>query len=317
MMSLDLMLQIVNGLDSKWQHPLADEFCALWGMDSAVYIRASANVIFRCQKGEFTYFLRFNSEDDKQWQQEIELLLYLRKHDYPCVHPIRSQSGKFIEYKDGCCAVMFNALPGEQKATETLTLQEYRKWGIALGKLHMLTVDYPAANLIKPWSAAFVDYEKYLTKPEMIAELEELLHWANSLPHGKGYGVIHADFEQDNLFWDGFDFPASLDYEDCIQMWYAADIAFALRDLYKEDDIDERLQAFKHGYKSVSEQAIDLFDKLPAFLRLHDFMQYISIKQALDIPAYIKKPEWMENLERKLMTEFLLKIEQHSMYKHY
>ncbi len=317
MMSLDLMLQIVSGINSKWQHPLADELCSLWGMDNAVYIRASSNVIFRCQKGEARYYLRFNQGKEKQWNNEIEILLYLYRNDYPCVKPVRSLSGKFVESYNGYSVAMFEALKGQQKETENLTLDDFHAWGKALGQLHKLTATYPMAHLIKPWNEAISEFDKYLLKPEMIDEMDALIQWANSLPHGKSYGVIHADFEQDNLFWTDLEIPSSLDYDDCIQMWYAADIAFALRDLYKEDNVMERLQAFRMGYESTSQLAIDMFEMIPKFLRLHDFMQYIRIKKAMDIHLYAEKPEWMINLEKVLVNEYLKKIEQHNLYKHY
>lgn len=81
MMSLNLMLDIVSGLNSKWQHTLADELCALWGCTDAVYIRASSNVIFRCKYNDKTFYLRFNKGKEQQWHNEIELLIHLHHHN--------------------------------------------------------------------------------------------------------------------------------------------------------------------------------------------------------------------------------------------
>jgi len=53
-------------------------------------------------------------------------------------------------------------------------------------------------------------------------------------------GLIHFDFELDNLVWRG-EAVGILDFDDCAHYWYAADIAFALRDLFDGGaDLDHR-----------------------------------------------------------------------------
>lgn len=316
-MSLNLMLDIVSGLNSKWQHALADELCALWGCTDAVYIRASSNVIFRCKYNDKTFYLRFNKGKEQQWHNEIELLIHLHHHDIPCVKPIRSLAGRFVESYDGYCAVMFEALEGIQKETSDLSNEELFTWGKALGLLHKATAEAPISHQYRHYTELLDEYEIYVTKPEMLAELRELLQKIQSLPQGRHYGIIHADLEQDNLYWKDNDIPSSLDYDDSCRMWYAADLAFALRDLYQEDNTEDKLILFRKGYSSVSLQAIDLYDWIPSFLRLHDFMQYIRIKKAMDIPPYREIPDWMAKLIKHLTDNFLTKIEHHNMYKYY
>lgn len=47
--------------------------------------------------------------------------------------------------------------------------------------------------------------------------------------------------------------PAVFDFDDCAHYWFAADVAYALRDLYEDrieriDLADRRLRAFAEGY---------------------------------------------------------------------
>ena len=42
------------------------------------------------------------------------------------------------------------------------------------------------------------------------------------------YGLIHFDFELDNLYWRDQTI-GMLDFDDCAHYWYAADIAFWLK----------------------------------------------------------------------------------------
>jgi Ser/Thr protein kinase RdoA (MazF antagonist) len=47
------------------------------------------------------------------------------------------------------------------------------------------------------------------------------------------FGLIHFDMEADNMRWrDGM--PTVFDCDDCAHYWFAADVAYALRDLYDD-----------------------------------------------------------------------------------
>jgi Ser/Thr protein kinase RdoA (MazF antagonist) len=63
--------------------------------------------------------------------------------------------------------------------------------------------------------------------------------------------MIDGDFELDNLIWrDGL--AGVLDFGDSAFMWYASDVAFAVRDLFGSDmDLAApRFQAFVDGYRA-------------------------------------------------------------------
>ena len=78
------------------------------------------------------------------------------------------------------------------------------------------------------------ELDRWLPQSESLArrELETIKTWLTTLEINQdNYGVIHFDFELDNLIWDG-DNVQIIDFESSMEHWYAADIAFALRDLF-------------------------------------------------------------------------------------
>ena len=101
------------------------------------------------------------------------------------------------------------------------------------------------------------------------AEYRYFVDWLDTLPTTpETYGMIHGDFELDNLIWRN-DSAAVLDFDDSAFMWYAADVAFAVRDLFTKDmDLDDqRFQAFVAGYRESRPLSDESLSQTPPFLR--------------------------------------------------
>lgn len=117
------------------------------------------------------------------------------------------------------------------------------------------------------------------------------------------FGIVHYDFELDNLFINT-DKVGIIDFDDCANYWYAADIAFALRDIFHEKvDINHpSYQVFLQGYTietSIDEQ---ILKDLPLFMRMHQLILFTKILRTVDIPELEEYPEWLQNLRKKLVN---------------
>ena len=135
-------------------------------------------------------------------------------------------------------------------------------------------------------------------------ELETVQQALSRLPVGDSFGTIHYDFELDNICWDGAT-PAILDFDDCGPHWFAADIAFALRDLFADRGSrvnleDERFQAFINGYRS--QRPMDEADlrQIPLFLRWHNLVSFARITHSLSGGPLAGEAEWLQDLRRHL-----------------
>ena len=116
-------------------------------------------------------------------------------------------------------------------------------------------------------------------------ELEAVERALTDLPAGESFGMIHYDFELDNICWDGLT-PAILDFDDCGPHWFAADIAFALRDLFEDRGSrvnleDERFQAFLRSYRAQRSIDQDALRLIPLFLRWHNLVGFARIAYSI------------------------------------
>jgi len=137
-------------------------------------------------------------------------------------------------------------------------------------------------------------------KETVRAELEEVREALQGLPpDGETSGLIHGDFELDNLVWTG-NAVAIMDFDDSAHHFYVADIAFVLRDLFEEGfkGDDPRFEAFLRGYSVQHQLDPSYATRIPLFLRMAKLTMYARIVQALDF-ADESRPEWMARLEQR------------------
>src|SRR4029078_11184902 len=129
--------------------------------------------------------------------------------------------------------------------------------GSALGSLHRAAEGYSSAG-----RATIHDHlrtvEQQLPAHEggarrLLAKLERQVA---ALPTSEQtFGLIHYDFELDNLLWND-QRVGIVDLDDCAGYWFVADIAFEMRDLFDDhaeqiDATDARFRAFITGYRTM------------------------------------------------------------------
>ena len=80
--------------------------------------------------------------------------------------------------------------------------------------------------------------------------------------------MIHFDFEEDNLFWDGTVFNVC-DFECAARYWYAADVAFAVHGLRHKTPEQRRklLGWFLEGYREWARPEQDYEQWITGFVR--------------------------------------------------
>lgn len=316
MMKLSTMLKVASTVDSEWRSSIAEEILEQWNYDEgSVYaFRYSANFIFVFKKDGETHFLRFNEVSERELsllEAEMEILDYLAGTSLRTVKPVLSLNGKKIERVEGengiYYASVFKALPGKQYEINELEQYQLFIWGKTLGKLHaeMKKSDKSIHINRLSWRDHLNSVENYLPMQETAAkkELANLVSWAEALPVTReNFGLIHYDFELDNQCWED-DVACILDFDDCAYYWYAADIAFALRDLDEQKMTNPLFAEFVNGYESETTLDSDLVEQLPMFNRLHDLTMFVKLLRSVDIPDSADHPEWMSNLRKKLVEK--------------
>jgi Ser/Thr protein kinase RdoA (MazF antagonist) len=315
MMKLSTMLKVDSTVDAQWQSPIAEQILEHWEHDQrpARLFRSSTNFVYVFRKGGERYFLRFADSTERTGaaiDAEMALLGWLANKGMIVTTPIASKKGRCIETVETDLgtfhAVVFAGLQGSQVAFEELSTAQFEAWGAALGKLHAMTHQDqdPRLSARPTWRDHLTQARIYLPEdePAVQAEFDYITSFVSAHPvTATNSGLIHGDFELDNLFWQN-DTIAILDFDDCSYSWYVADIAFALRDLFETgvDLSNPSFHAFIRGYSKHYSLDEELLSHLPTFMRLVNLIGYAKLVRAMDLAHDQDYPEWCTSLLLKL-----------------
>lgn len=315
MMKLSTMKALTDTLNDKWESAIADQILSCWEHDkrTAKYLRASANFQFVFQKAGRRYFLRFNHATERAIDRicaEVDYIKYLSSEGFTIAKPVPSIAGHFVQSvptSQGVFhAVVFEGFAGRQFEIEELTPEIFTQWGKALGELHKAAQGYQAVG--RPtWKDHLTMVSEYLPVTEQAAQatLRELHEQLNRLSISEGnYGLVHFDFELDNIVWNG-DEVGIIDFDDSAYYWFVADLAFALRDLFEDsaEKVDLRNESFQNflaGYRLVRDITQEDLELIPMFLRLHNLITFAKLYRTLGTDEAQDEPIWLEELRKKL-----------------
>jgi Ser/Thr protein kinase RdoA (MazF antagonist) len=233
MMKLSTMKRVVDTVGEQWESPLAEAILEQWGYDPGTvkYFRASANFAFVFQREGKYYFLRFNDSSERDLQKiasELAVLEYLREAPLHVARPIKSLNDRYIEtvvYEDRTYyAVVFVAIPGDQLDIEEMDHEQFFAWGKALGKLHETLKMLPGELSVErsTWQDHLALARDIFTEsePAALEALKRVELWTKGLSMTQdNYGLIHYDFELDNIVWNEHG-ASILDFDDCACYWY-------------------------------------------------------------------------------------------------
>lgn len=316
MMNLSIMHGLVKHLDEKWNCPEGEEILKNWEHDkgSLKYARSSANFVNVFKKDGENMFLRFTHGSTRSRdaiEKEVRLLLRLNELCKNTVEPVLSLNNRYVEAVDTVSgrynAVVFKGINGMIKDIETLNTDEYCQWGQTMGAFHSTCgVKGLDSGIEAP------DWEDKLEKAEQRIPAEDrrahgemdLLRsrLAGISRNRRNFGLIHYDFEPDNLIWreDGV---YIIDFEGYMRSRYEADIAIALQDLFETgaDRSDARFKAFMRGYGNAFPQAELDLSLMPLFYRMSEIVAYSGLLGVVDTLDMADKPGWLEGLEEKIL----------------
>lgn len=312
MMKLSLMAAFFDLADDEDRYsPVADEIAARWVESDAevVHRRSSANFVFSVAAAK-AYFLRFNRESERTVsfiEAELDCVEYLAEQGVRVARPVVAKAGACVERVETELgvfhAVLFEALPGEHRDLDDLDEVAFARWGRALGELHAASLDLEADR--PTWAEQLAGIRRIIPVDEesALSELTYIENWLDHLDSDPDeFGLIHFDFEMDNLLWQG-DEIGIIDFDDCAYYPFAADIALALRDLCDDkvaqlDLADERLQTFVAGYREAKPLSEAALRQLPLFIRLSNLVSFARTFWSLGEGPLRQEPMWTAELRR-------------------
>jgi Ser/Thr protein kinase RdoA (MazF antagonist) len=318
MMSLKLMKAWFDRVDHERRSPIAEQIAARWFATGAD-VRAggaSANFVCRVEAGGRTYALRCNHESERTleyYAAEMAFAEHLADRGLPVARPLRSRTGALVERVPTALgsfhAIVLEAAPGESPDLAEMDEPMLRVWGATMADLHTAAIGYAGTD--RPtWRdhMAWTRQEIPPTEEAAHTELAYVTDALGALPADlSSFGLIHFDLEADNMCWqDGM--PGIFDFDDCAHSWFAADIAYALRDLYEDrieriDLADKRLGAFMDGYRSRRPLPDDELRHLPLFMRVHNLYTFARLHRAIADGPLPGEAPWTAELRARLVRK--------------
>ena len=313
MMRLSTMWRVDSTIADDGSSPIAQRILERWDHDpgSVRFFRSSANFLYAFQHQGQDHFLRFSDTTERSRgsvDAEVDLVAWLANAGIEVALPVPSTQGNQVETVSTewgeFHATVLPAMTGQQFGIEDLDAAGFRRWGAELARLHTVMTAYPGKDARSTWEDHLNMARHHLPRdsPALHAELDEITSVLNQLPvTSDNYGMIHSDFELDNLVWQNQS-AGILDVDECTRMWFAADIAFALGDLFEEKPNldDERYREFVEGYASHRPLDNETLSCIPVFIRLDNLLQYARLVRTVDLQVGPEHPAWLHALHRKL-----------------
>lgn len=285
-------------------------------LDLLDYYRISANAVYPFKQNGKVKMLRFSPCKEKLKNNiigELDFIQYLRSKEYPALNILNTKNEKdFIEVSTpwgDYFAVVFDRVKGDQLGKMEYTTSMCKKHGKALGRLHRISSEYNPVKKLR-WSHEDVlkwmekELKKFPSEALARREAEELSLTLSSLPQNKFiYGLIHYDFELDNLFYDSDnDILNVIDFDDAMYHWYVMDIERTLESIYSElphEDHTIFKDTFLKGYREDFDVSDDILSYIPLFKRFANIYSYTRMLRA-SADSWSNEPEWLSSLRSKL-----------------
>lgn len=265
--------------------------------------RISANAVYPYDCDGKLCFLRMNPSMEKSSpliREELRFIQLLRQKGYPAMKPIRNLDGEYFRNMPSpwgiWCICAFEGVPGVPLEQVEMTEEIITRYGEALGQLHhlsmqlMLPPDRPNFLELMKWIRDILEDAPY----PLYRECLEIRDALKEMPcHPYTLGLIHGDFEMDNVFWDGEKCHV-IDFDDCFVHFYSLDLLIALRELPEEGK-----EAFLRGYRAACPESRATQEDFPLMRRFRDLFQYARIMYALSEKPD-PMPDWMHALVERL-----------------
>jgi Ser/Thr protein kinase RdoA (MazF antagonist) len=285
-------------------------------LDMLDYYRISSNAVYPFQFNGKTRILRFSpveEKDKKNLLGEMEFIRYLKLNEYPALCTVPSKNNQeLLEVNTpwgDYFAVVFDRVIGVQLSEINYTKEISKKHGKYLGKLHNLSSEYKPNKRLR-WSYEDVliwiekELKKFTNESLAIQEVEIVKGFLSKIDKNpQNFGLIHYDFEMDNIFYDQvMDVFNIIDFDDSMYHWYGMDIEQALDNIINElpdEDFPILKDSFIKGYQEEFNISEEMLSHLPIFRRFANLYGYTRILRS-SAETLDNEPEWLINLRSKL-----------------
>jgi homoserine kinase type II len=249
-------------------------------IDSRGVAAGSVNTHYLLETARGKYFLKVDEvKKESDVKREIDLLLFLRRHGFPCPEPVQDRKGRHYREIGGKCVSVYRYIDGHGITTKH-ALTQIQNAGQALATLHGVGKAYKkgienrfnyerVSDLYADVRARLPQYFKNVVRT-LDDEADYLQHHLEAkLPKG----IIHGDLFPDNLLFKGQKIVGVLDFDAAGRGKFIYDMATAVNALcYSNGSYDlKSFEAFVAGYEGLRTLSLAEWDAFPNELRFSAF----------------------------------------------
>jgi homoserine kinase type II len=271
--------------DAKISRKECNEIAADYGLPRVTAIREVADgsidthYLVETAKGKFIFKIdEVNSEIEVK--RELDLLLFLRKHGFPCMVPLADRRGRHYREWHNKSLSVYRSIDGHTVEPDDLTPGQLENVGRVIADLHLICKAYKKGvdNRFGFERAAEVYLDARGRLPHyfkrIIRTLDEELEYLNHYLEGKlPKGIIHGEIVYDRIRFKGEKVVAVLDFEAASRGKFIFDLANVVNTLCFESGryVLKKFEALIAGYEGLRTLSLAEWDAFPNELRFSAF----------------------------------------------
>src|SRR5581483_1461612 len=227
--------------------------------------------------GRSKSILRFDElRGEIEVKREIDLLLFLRKHGFPCPQPLADRKSRLYRDLEGRSLIAYKHIDGRQVLVARLTHPQLESIGRVLADLHVIGKGYKkgvenrftfeaVSEVYNEIRGRLPGYFKKITRTLD----EEVEYLAGYLETKLPKGVIHGDLRPESVLLKGEKVVGILDFEMGCRGKFIFDLATAVNAFtFTEGRYDlKRFESLISGYESTRTLSLAEWDAFPNDLR--------------------------------------------------
>jgi Ser/Thr protein kinase RdoA (MazF antagonist) len=279
------------------------------------------------------FVVKFTLEASRSFgsvMDQIGWVNFLTTHGVPAARPVTWANGEFVQRlpadDDFASLVSYEFVQGVRPDCSTGTSELFQLWGRLLGRIHAQSEAYSLSQeskSIAQWHEILSQHRRAIPADQLVVieKLDALEAFFRTLStDSKSYGLIHGDFQANNLRLDG-EILRVFDFDSCEHNWFAKDVATSLFYSLWERPIGQTNEEFGSfflenvlmGYATEHSIGADWLESIPVFLKLEEMHVYAAINDQFKT---VLRPdlEGLPATHRALLTQYRHNIERDVPY---
>lgn len=271
-------MAVYTAVDRTELAELIEDYGLVKLLGSSGIPNGSVNTNYLLETSRGKHLLRIDEvKGELDVKRELDLLIFLRKHNFPCPQPVADRKGRWYRESSGKCLSVYRWADGQVVRNDRLTANRLENVGRHLADLHTIGKSYKKgidnrfsyeriSDLYAEVRDKLPSYFRKIVRT-LDDEVDYLQHYLeNKLPKG----IIHGDLFNDNLIFKGDKLVAMLDFEAACRGKFIFDLATAVNALcFDREGYDlKRFESLIAGYESLRPLSLAEWDAFPNELRL-------------------------------------------------